>query len=162
MQETVVAEEADSPVTASQLQRILLENLRPRERPTLEAAPRTSPGPEDRMIIDYLQDWPTKEEAEAAIGELKQLPPFCLALLTRYGITEVEQRMQGESVGLLTREPKLGITERLLEEGLLKPHGDRLALTERGRELARVLPVGKKTAEPPSWFDETLKATAVG
>lgn len=152
------AEEPDRPVTASELQEMLQEALRPRERPTFDVDLKPTPGPEDEMIIEYLRAWPSREEMEEALDQLRGIPPFALALLTRYGTIEIEQRTNGEPVGLYTSSAVPRITDQLVSEGLLRSHGElgRLALTERGRELARVLPIGKETLEAPPWFEELL------
>jgi hypothetical protein len=151
-------EDPDRPVTASQLQRVIHEALRPRERPTFTAGGASHPSPEDLAIAEYLRAWPSREELERVLPEVKKLPPYGLALLTRYGIVEIKQRLEGKRVGLSPRSPMPVMTQRLLSEGLLRRQGDSgpLALTEKGRELARVLPIGKAPGEVPSWLDELL------
>lgn len=146
----------ERPVTPSELQQALQVALRPPERPSFEVDATSGPSEEDQAVVDYMQAWPSKEEMDQAVRALTRLPPFALALLTRYGIIEIEQRLNGEQVGLFQTQPLPAITEDLISEGLLKQHDDRLSLTERGREVTRALPVGKASLELPDWFDEAI------
>ena len=153
----------DQPVTAAEMQSLLDAALRPRERPVFDASLKSEPSSEDRVVIDYLRSWPTREETERALLQLEELPPLALALLTRYGTVEIEQRSNGEPVGLYTSMATPSITQKLIDAGVLRSHGEdgRVALTERGRELARVLPIGKGSLEAPAWFEEALINSAI-
>jgi hypothetical protein len=149
--------EVDQPVTARQLERILGKALAPPERPTFEVDPPTGPSPEDEAIIEYLQEWPGEEEMKDSAKKLSELPSYGVALLTRYGIIEIKQRLEGVRVGLVNATPPPAITSLLIAKGLFKAHDDGLvALTEQGRELARSLPIGKETVEVPVWLDEVV------
>jgi hypothetical protein len=90
------------------------------------------------------------------VASLVNLPPLALALLTRYGTVEVRQRLHGEPVGLFRGKDTPQAAEPLFADGLIKDGADRTFLTERGRELVRVLPIGKTRNAKPDWFDEAI------
>jgi hypothetical protein len=147
-------EDAEGPVTASDVQRIVGEVLRPRERPSFDLAA-GRPSEEDTKMVRYLMSWPPRDEAESAIAELSRLPPLALAMLTRFGTIELRQRQEGRRVGL--RGPSPESTLALMAAGLVKAEGDNFAvLTEHGRELVRVLPIGKPVSVRPDWFEEVM------
>jgi hypothetical protein len=151
------SQDTNAPVTAAELQRVLSDTLRQRERPTFDiSAKRQQPSGEDRRTVDYLRAWPLREEAEATVSELAKLPPLALALLTRYGTAEIRQRLDGRPVGLVVGASRPAVTQRLIDAGLLRDAGDTTVLTDRGRDLVRIMPIGKITNQRPDWYDEVL------
>jgi hypothetical protein len=147
----------DSPVTVGQMTRLLNDLPRSRERPSFEA-PLSSGSAEDRNVLSYLREWPTKDEAQEAVAELTRFPPLALTALTRLGTVEIRERRDGLRVGLALaerREPPVAM-RYLIDRGLVRRSGEVIALTDGGRALARVLPIGKPANTMPDWYDEVL------
>jgi hypothetical protein len=144
------------PATVADVQRIVSEFQRPADRPSFAVPSDQGPSDEDLRIVDYLQSWPSQPQAEAAVAELASLSPISLAVLTRMGMTEIVQRLEGERVGLWKgRNAPEGVREMTMM-GLLREDDDWMTLTDHGRELLRVLPIGKPNDDRPSWYDEVL------
>ncbi len=147
--ESVSAGEA---LTISDVQRIVAESVRP--RPSFAITGQAARN-EDEEIRKYLRQWPDREEAEAAVAVLKMVSPLGIALLTRYATLELRQRVQGRDVGLTKRKgTSIGpLTRELIDKGLVKSLGSRTALTDHGRDVVRVLPLGQSRARP-DWFED--------
>jgi len=141
------------PATVADVQRIVGDAVPHRDRPSFGLVP----SEEDRQVVGYLREWPSKEETELAVTELSKFPPLALAMLTRYGTTEVRQRLEGRQVGLLNPNVRPEVTRWLIDEGFLKEEGELVRLTEAGRELARVMPIGKPGSGLPPWWDEVVR-----
>ena len=151
----VEEESDDEPVTASDVLRMFSEFNRTRERPRFEPQPVGGPSEEDQRILGFLHEWPDRKSAEAAVAELVKLPPLALAAISRLGGWEITQRQQGKPVGMRKRKSKVG--DPLIAAGLVKDDDGSVSLTERGREMVRILPIGKATKRPrPDWYDEVI------
>lgn len=147
--------EDQEPATVADVQRIVSEFARPKDRPSFATAlPRARSSEEDLRVVRYLQSWPSKEEAETAVTELEKLSPLALATLTRFGTLEIDQRLKGERIGLVRGKTMPEAVEWMIETGLLRQDGNLVMLTDRGRELARSLPIGKAMEGRPDWYDE--------
>jgi uncharacterized membrane protein len=148
--------ESQEPATVADVQRIVSEWARPRERPSfatvLPGANKSSE--EDLRMVRYMQSWPSKEETEAAVGDLEKLSPLALATLTRFGTLEIDQRLKGQRVGLVRGKAMPKAVQQMIEAGLLRQDGILVMLTDRGRELARSLPIGKAMDSRPDWYDD--------
>lgn len=145
------------PVTAAEVQRIVGDALRSRDRPSFGVgAVKSGPSDEDMRIIEYLQAWPSREEVDTAVAKLQSLPPLALAVLTRFATTEVRQRLEGKRTGLVRGKAEPEATQRLIDEGLVRVDGNRVTLTDKGRGLARALPIGKGHDDRPGWYDEAV------
>jgi uncharacterized membrane protein len=145
----------EQPATVADVQHIVSELVRQRDRPTFAASlPKAGPSKEDSRMIQHMVGWPSREEAEALVLELAKLSPLALATLTRFGNWEVLQRQRGERVGLVNVKGEPRVIPGLIESGLVKEAEGRVVLTDYGRELARMLPIGKLYAKKPDWYDE--------
>jgi hypothetical protein len=146
------------PVTAAEVQRIVHEAVRSRDRPSFAAgALKGPPSKEDLRAVQYLQAWPSRKEVDSAVEELKGLSPLALAVLTRFATTEIRQRLEGKRVGLVRGKAEPEATQGLIEAGLVRVDGNRVVLTDRGRDLARALPIGKGHVDRPDWYDEAVR-----
>lgn len=144
------------PATVADVQRIVSEFQRPADRPSFAVPADGGASDEDLRIVDYLQSWPSESQAEAAVTELASLSPFSLAVLTRMGMTEIVQRLEGERVGLWKGKNAPEAVREMTMMGLLREDDGWMTLTDHGRELLRVLPIGKPGDDRPSWYDEVL------
>lgn len=151
-------EQGSEPVTASELARVVREALAEQAAPRpVFSAGRSVPSRADADIINYLQAFPTdRAEVDRAVPELRRLSPVAVALLTRMAVLEIRQRSEGRAVGLPAVDPIPRTSAGLIEAGLLRPAGRRVALTDRGRELARVLPIGRSEKGRPEWWDDAI------
>jgi hypothetical protein len=163
LEEGVTDEESDlpggeqDPATAADVQRIVNDAIRSRGRPSFEAVSKKGPSDEDLKVVRHLQKWPTRDESVAAVADLAKLSPLAVALLTRYGTQEIRHRLEGQYIGLLKGSPMPLPTHELVAAGLVREDDDgMMALTERGRELARNLPIGKSLQGKPDWYDEVF------
>jgi hypothetical protein len=148
----------EAPATVADVQRIVGELQKPADRPTFAVPEDGGPTEENQRLIKYLQGWPTRPQAEAAVSQLADLSPFSLAVLTRVGMTEIVQRLENEPVGMWKGKNVPEAVRELTERGLLREEEeDWMTLTDRGRELLRVLPMGKPDGGRPGWYDEVLK-----
>lgn len=144
----------DAPVTASDVLRMFNELNRTRERPRFEPQPVGGPSKEDERIIEFLRTWPDREPAEAVVAELAKLPPLALAALVRLGHRELTQRRQGQPVGMRKASK---IVDPLIAAGWVKNDGGLISLTEGGRDVVRILPIGKPLKDArPDWYEEVL------
>jgi len=150
------SDDEEKPATVADVQRIVAELGRQRERPIFTEQPALGTESDENLrVARYLQSWPTREEAEVAVAELKKLPPLALASLTRYGTIEIRQRLANQRIGL-TAKAKPELAKIMLAHGLIRREGDRNVLSDHGRALARALPIGKVRGERPDWYDEVL------
>jgi uncharacterized membrane protein len=152
-------EDDEKPATAGEVRRLMLEASRLRERPTFPPA-RTGPSSrENQRELEYLREWPSRDEAEKVVAEISKLPPLAVAALTRAGVLEIRQRLEGRAVGLNRSAGRPPFIDALVGEGLLWNDGGKTALTDRGRQLARILPI-KPSSGRPEWFDEVITPIA--
>jgi hypothetical protein len=143
-------EGAEVNLNVAEIERIAIEAARP--RPSFVVEPNRA-SEEDLEISRYLREWPGREEAETAVAQLAELPPMALASLSRYATLEQRQRRSGAKVGLIRRKQQTQLTKYLIDAGLLRLYADRTALTDEGRKVVRVLPIGQKGGRP-SWYEE--------
>jgi hypothetical protein len=149
----------DETVSLSEVRQMIAEANRLRERPQFEESIGPAPSEEDRRILKQMLKWPTRDEAEAAVETLAQMPSLSVTVLARIAMLEVRNRRQGKTVASRI-DPARGIgpaARRLVDLGLLRAEGDSVVLTDAGRLIARVLPIGKPVRKRPDWWDEVLK-----
>jgi len=114
---------------------------------------------EDRRIGEYLRSYPSRDEAAEAVGVLRRLSSLATIALKRLGDVEANQRRTGRAVGLAEHIDLPGKTE-LIERGLAQqPLNDdtRIALTDAGRRLARIVVTRPSDVVKPEWWDEALR-----
>jgi len=79
----------EGPATVADVQRIVNELTHPSDRPSFAAPSLEGPSEESLRIVNYLQSWPTREQAEAAVPLLVKLSSVTLVVLTRLATVEI-------------------------------------------------------------------------
>ncbi len=149
--------EAEDPLTLANVKPLVEEAFLRASRPVFSVQTPSAPSDEDRAIHAYIASWPPREEAEAIVEKLQELSPLAFAAITRLAYAEKLQRIRGERLGLqIGAEHPDGTVRELIDAKLVHILGKRATLTDEGRRIARMLPIGK--GRPiPAWADDVLE-----
>lgn len=123
------------------------------------------PSPEDREIIDYMKSFPDREEAARSVEILNRLPRVAVMKLAMLAERELALLGRGQRSRSFFRADS-PVRVALESEGLIRSTRipDRgtasyvVHLTDRGREVARLVTMKHFEHPYPDWWDEAMAA----
>ncbi len=151
----------EEPLTLADIKQAFSDAIAPSTRPVFSVPERREPSPNDRAVVQFLRDWPSHAEAEAIVEELSKLSPLAIAWLTKAATHEKIMRREGRPFALNGRGAPSPHVSSLIDAGLITLDNKQYTLTDKGRNLARMLPIGKSPMRP-SWLDEVQAPLQTG
>ena len=113
---------------------------------------------EGQDVVDYLQSWPNRREAERWVPELVKLAPAARDKLRRFLEQEIDRRRKGWRFGFAinaNRGRPTRSSQRLIDAGFVELTDGRLELTDQGRAAGRLV-ARRAGATAPPWWNEVL------
>jgi hypothetical protein len=115
-------------------------------------------GFDDQDVVEYLQSWPDRREAERWVPELAKLSPAARDKLRQFLEQEIARRRKGRRVGFVINADRGRPTrssQRLIDAGFVELDDGRLELTDEGRAAGRLVARRAGGTAPP-WWNEVL------
>ncbi len=119
---------------------------------------------DDQDVVEYLQSWPDRQEAERWVPELAKLSPAARDKLRQFLEQEIDRRRKGRRAGFVInadRGTPTRSSQRLIDAGFVELEDGRLELTDEGRAAGRLV-ARRARGTAPRWWNEVLGPSLQG